>query len=354
MKTMAPAPTSWSSSFARWNALPGKAKLGAVTIGIFVLVGVIGPFLAPYSPSLTSVSGPSLLQGPSLTHLLGTTSTGQDVLSQLLVGIRSTLEIGLAVGVISTVVAVLFGIASGFLGGAWDEVLSLITNIFLVLPGLPLLVVLLSYQSARGQLPTIAVLSILGWPWGARVIRSQTLSLANRNFVEASREVGEHTWRILFFEILPNEANLIAANFVGTVLYAIATSVSLAFLGLADISSWSIGTILYWAQNQDALQLGAWWWYAPAGVAVALIGMGLVLLNFGLDELANPRLRDASRHRRLGGHAWRPADPTPVLRVTPRGRPAGWPGGDSSESAYLVGGSDAPGVGRIRNRGGKR
>jgi peptide/nickel transport system permease protein len=300
----------------RWSSLPGKVKIGVAVIGVFVVLGIAGPYLAPYNPTVSSVSGSNLLQSPSWAHLLGTTATGQDVLSQLLIGIRSTLEIGGAVGVIATTIAVVFGIASGFLGGFWDEVLSLITNVFLVLPGLPLLVVLLSYQSARGELPTIAVLSILGWPWGARVIRSQTLSLANRTFVEASREVGERTWRILFFELLPNEVSLIAANFVGTVLYAIGTSVALAFLGLADISSWSIGTILYWAENQDALQLGAWWWYAPAGIAVALVGMGLVLLNFGLDELGNPRLRDAGQNRRVAGHAWRPADPTPVLRVS--------------------------------------
>jgi len=146
------------------------------------------------------------------------------------------------------------------------------------------------------------------------VIRSQTLSLANRDFVEASRETGDRTWRILFVEILPNEVSLIAANFVGTVLYAIGTSVALAFLGLSDISSWSLGTILFWAQSQDALQLGAWWWYVPAGVVVALIGMGLVLLNFGLDERGNPLLRDAVRDRRIGRNAWRPADPTPVRR----------------------------------------
>ena len=133
------------------------------------------------------------------------------------------------------------------------------------------------------------------------MIRAQTLAIRNRDFVAASRETGERTWRIIAFEIIPNEVSLIAANFVNTVLYAIATSVALAFIGVANLSSWSLGTILYWAQSQDALQLGAWWWFVPPGLAVALIGTALVLLNIGIDELGNPRLRDASSASKIAG-----------------------------------------------------
>lgn len=147
------------------------------------------------------------------------------------------------------------------------------------------------------------------------MIRAQTLSLRNRDYVLAAREVGESAPRIIFFELLPNELGLIAASFVGTVLYAILTSVALAFIGVADLSNWSYGVMLYWAQNGNALQLGAWWWYVFPGLCVAVLGMSLVLINFGLDELSNPRLRSGRRQRRIGRHAWRPADPTPVLRV---------------------------------------
>jgi peptide/nickel transport system permease protein len=202
----------------------------------------------------------------------------------------------------------------------WDEVLSLIANVFLVIPALPLLVILLGYLPQRGQWPTVLVLSVLGWPWGARVIRAQTLAIRNREFVAASRETGEKTWRILAFEIVPNEVSLIAANFVNTVLYAIGASVSLAFIGLTNFSSWSLGTILYWAQSQQALQLGAWWWFAPPGIAVALMGTALVLLNTGIDELGNPRLRDASSASRIAGHRIRATDPTPVLAALPPAR----------------------------------
>ncbi|MGH3157480.1 MAG: ABC transporter permease, partial [Streptosporangiaceae bacterium] len=165
----------------------------------------------------------------------------------------------------------------------------------------------------KGQLATIVVLSVLGWPWGARVIRAQTLAIRNRDFIAAARETGEKTWRVIAYEIVPNEVSLIAANFVNTVLYAIGASVALAFIGLADLNSWSLGTMLYWAQSQQALQLGAWWWFVPPGLAVALIGTSLVLLNVGIDEVGNPRLRDANSASRIAGHRMRPTDPTPVL-----------------------------------------
>jgi peptide/nickel transport system permease protein len=291
--------------------LPPKAKVGAAILGLFILIAIIGPAIAPYDPSATTV-GQALPSAPSASHLFGTTATGQDVLSQLLAGTRSTVVLGLLTGVIATALAVAIGMSAGFLGGMSDEGLSLLANVFLVLPALPLLVVILGYLPHTGELPTAIVLSALGWPWGARVIRAQTLSLRNRDFVAAARESGESNWRIIFFEILPNEVGLIAASFVGTVLYAILTSVALAFLGVSDLSSWSYGTMLYWAQNGNAVQLNAWWWYAPPGICVALLGMSLVLLNFGLDELGNPRLRTAGKVR-LGRRTWRPSDPTAVL-----------------------------------------
>ena len=293
--------------------IPGKAKVGAAILGVFIVVAIIGPWLAPHDPSATT-PGQALPLGPTASHLLGTTATGQDVLSQLLAGTRSTVVLGLLTGVIATALSVLVGTSAGFLGGLPDEGLSLLANVFLVLPALPLLVVILGYLPHTGELPTAIVLSALGWPWGARVIRAQTLSLRSRDFVAAARESGESSWRIIVYEILPNEIGLIAASFVGTVLYAILTSVALAFLGVSDLSSWSYGTMLYWAQGGNAVQLNAWWWYAPPGVCTALLGMSLVLLNFGLDELGNPRLRSASRAARIGRRAWRPSDPTPVMR----------------------------------------
>ncbi len=303
-----------------WRRLPGTARAGTILMGVFLLAAIIGPQVIPYDPNAVT---PLTLKPPSAAHLLGTTQTGQDVLSQLLVGIRLTLELALYVGVIATALSVLVGVTAAFLGGFWDDFLSLLCNVFLVIPALPLLIVMLGYFPQRGQLPEIVVLSILGWPWGARVVRAQALTIRNRDFVAASRETGEKGWRIILFEIIPNIVSLIAASFVNTVLYAIGASVALAFIGVADVSSWSLGTILYWSQSANSLQLGAWWWFVPPGLTVALIGTALVLLNTGIDELSNPRLRDARSATKIAGHRVWPTEPTPVLGVpvlTPRGR----------------------------------
>lgn len=296
-----------------WGRLPLKAKVGAVLLGIFLLVAIVGPYVAPYNPSYQSPSVSLSMHAPDGAHWLGTTQSGQDVFSQLLTGIRLTLELAVIVGAVAGVLSVLVGISAAFLGGAWDESLSLVSNVFLVVPQLPLLIVLLGYLPQKGQAATILVLSALSWPWGARLIRAQTLAVRDRDFVAAARESGQSTLRIIVFEILPNEVGLIAANFVNTVLYAIGASVALAFLGLADLSSWSLGTMLYWAESQQALQLGAWWWFLPPGLAVALIGVSLVLLNSGIDELGNPRLRSAVDTKRFVGRRVRLTDPTPVL-----------------------------------------
>ena len=330
----------------RWRRLPLKAKAGAILLGLFVLAAVIGPFVAPYDPSFQNPNPNLSLAAPSAAHLLGTTQAGEDVLSQLLTGIRLTLELGILVGLIATALSVLVGAAAGYLGGVWDEVLMLISNVFLVIPALPLLIILLGYLPRTGQTATILVLAGLGWPWGARVIRAQTLSIRSRDFIAAARETGESGWRIIVYEIVPNEVSLIAATFVNTVLYAIGTSVALAFIGLTNTSTWSLGTILYWAQSQQALQLGAWWWFVPPGLAVALIGTALVLLNTGIDELGNPRLRDANRRAKVDGRRLQPNAPTPVLHAEPalplRSSPVTAFVRSFSRSAYLADRSARP------------
>ena len=297
-----------------WMRLPGTARAGVIVLGVFLLVAIIGPEVAPYDPGAV---GPLRSAPPSSAHLLGTTQTGQDVLSQVLVGVRLTLELAFWVGVIATGLSVVVGVTAAFLGGIWDDFLSLVSNVFLVVPALPLLIVLLGFLSGtsagQGQLPVIFVLSALGWPWGARVVRAQALTIRSRDFIAAARETGERSWRIIFFDIIPNIVSLIAASFVNTVLYAVGASVALAFVGLTDPSSYSLGTILYWAESGNALQNGAWWWYVPPGLAVAILGTALVLLNTGIDELSNPRLRDARTATKVAGRRVWPTDPTPVL-----------------------------------------
>lgn len=298
--------------FRRFSFVSGKFLVGIVIIFVFVLVAIIGPFLAPYDPSAL---GQTSLDPPSWAHWLGTTQTGQDVLSQLLVGARETLLIGVLAGAIATALSAIIGVTGGFLGGVADDTLSLITNIFLVLPALPLLIVLTGYLPDGGPVAIAVVISVTGWAWGARVLRAQTLSIRKRDYIEAARVAGDPAWRVIVYEILPNERAILASSFLFTVLFAILTQVGLAFLGLVDVSRWSWGVMLYWAQADDALNGGAWWWFIPPGLCVALVGTGLALANFGLDEFINPRLRTSGMRGKRGAQT--PNGLTPVVRSTP-------------------------------------
>jgi peptide/nickel transport system permease protein len=263
---------------------------GLVITLVFVVLAVIGPWIAPDNPSAISNATTA---APSLSHLLGTTQTGQDIMSQMLYGARASMLVGLGAAVLTTVLSVVVGVTAGYVGGMGDELLSLLANVFLVLPTLPLTIILAAYLPHSGSLGIILVISVTGWAWGARVLRAQTLSLRKRDFVEAARATGEKTWRIILKDILPNQVAVIAASFLGTVTGAILTQASLAFLGLTDVTQWSWGTILYWAQVSSALLSGDWWWFVPAGLAIALLGTALSLVNFGIDEFINPRLRQA-------------------------------------------------------------
>ncbi len=265
-----------------------KVTAGLVIVAVFVVAAIVGPMLAPYSPSALSTA---VLQPPSWSHLLGTTQTGQDVLSQLLAGTRSSLLVGFLAGGGATLLAIAIGLTSGYLGGLSDELLSTLSNVFIVIPGLPLLIVLAGYLKGGSDLVIALVIAATSWAFGARILRAQTLSFRGRDFVLAARASGESTFRIIVTEILPNELGIIASGLLFSVILAILTQSSLAFLGLGDPSSWSWGTMLYWAQNNEALTVGAWWWFIPPGLCIALFGAGLALCNFGIDELINPRLR---------------------------------------------------------------
>jgi peptide/nickel transport system permease protein len=265
----------------------GKATAGALILLFFALFAVIGPWIAPYSPDAT---GGAPVAGPSGAHWFGTDQLGRDIYSQLLVGTRGVIVVGFAAGAIATVLSLLIGIASGYLPGRGGEALSVLSNVFLVLPALPLLIIITSATPKDGGWVVILTIGLTSWAWNARLLRAQTLSLRRRDYVEAARATGESTWRIVGFEILPNLTAIIASGFVGTVVFTVLSEITLAFVGI-NVSEWNWGTVLYWAQSQDALAQNAWWWFVPAGLAIALLGTGLALLNFGIDEFVNPRLR---------------------------------------------------------------
>jgi peptide/nickel transport system permease protein len=184
----------------------------------------------------------------------------------------------------------------------------MLANFFLVLPALPLLIVIFGFLSPSGATNDVLIgliIALTGWAWGARVLRAQTLSLRSRDYVDSARIIGERGWRVISHEILPNLLPIVASSFLFTVLYGVGTYTALAFLGLINPEHWSWGSMLFEAQNSDAEISGYWWWYIPPGLAVAFLGTSLALLNFGIDEFINPRLRAAGltrrRSRKSGG-----------------------------------------------------
>jgi peptide/nickel transport system permease protein len=272
----------------RWSV-----RVGVGLLVFFVLMAIAGPWFVG-NPSATD--GP-LHAGPSGGHLLGTTNIGQDVLSQLVVGARGSLVVCTIAAVIATVLAIAVGVTSAVLGGVWDEVLSLFTNAMLVIPTLPLVVVIAGYMKNAGAVVVAVVIAATGWSWSARILRAQALSLRRRDFVLAARASGEGSFRIVTFEVLPHLVPLIAAQFLGVVLYAIMTQAGLAFLGIGSVTDWTWGTMLYWANASQAFQLGQWWWYVPPGLCIALFGTALVLLNSAIDRVADNRLVERAPRR---------------------------------------------------------
>ena len=289
--------------------LPKSPKIifGLVTLGVFLVLAVIGPWIAPYSPGASVSTTNGVPQPPSAAHWLGTTQLQQDVFSQLLVGGRSMLVVAFLSGAIATVLSVVVGVTAGYLTGLADDLLSMLANFFLVLPALPLLIVIFGFLPTSGGSNDVLIgliIAITGWAFGARVLRAQTLSLRNRDYVDSARLAGERNWRIIGYEILPNLLPIVASSFLFTVLYAVGTYTAMAFLGLVNPQHWSWGTMLFWAQSANAEISGYWWWYLPPGLAVAFLGTALALLNFGVDEFINPRLRAAGlTHKRVKKYA---------------------------------------------------
>lgn len=268
------------------------AAVGFFLLGVFVLIAIAAPIIAPYDPQQMAVG--LTRQGPSAQHWLGTTAVGQDVWSQLLVGTRTSLTVGFTVGVLSTALAVIIGSTAGYLGGWVDDGLTLLMNVFLTIPNLPLMIVAASYAAAfnvRGIGVIIVVLTLTGWAWGARVKRAQILSLRNRDFVLASKVSGESWFRTMMVEVLPNMASLIASTFIFGVIFAVLAEAALEFIGLGDLTATTWGTMLYWSENNSALLTGMWWWFLPPGLAIGLFALSLTLIQYVLDEMTNPRLR---------------------------------------------------------------
>ncbi|HOZ72334.1 MAG TPA: ABC transporter permease [Spirochaetales bacterium] len=310
-----------------------KSLVGLCLLGFFVLVAILAPVIAPYPPKLdrletvVELGEPSLEEEilsedypsdardvivyrstltreyektvdyfplrakPSAAHPLGTNHAGNDLFSQLVWGTRVSLTIGLLTGLFVTVLSLTLALLSGYLGGVADDVITFVTNVMLVIPGLPLMIVVAAYVTMKGTLPIVLILGLTGWPYPTRLLRSQVLTLKNRDFVRVSKSLGERTSFVVFREILPNMISIAMAEFFATSMAAILGEATLEFIGLGNVTVVSWGTILFWAQANGALLSGAWWWFLPPGICIALVGTSFVLINFAIDEISNPRLR---------------------------------------------------------------
>ncbi len=267
----------------------GKARTGMIILGLIIVAAVFAPLIAPHSPTATTFTP---YKGPSATNWLGTTGNGQDVFSQLIYGARVSLIVGLCAGALATLVAVTLGLISGYRPGVVDEVLSFVTNLALVIPGIPLMIILAAYLQGRSVWTIVLVVAFTSWATGARVIRSQTKTLRTREFVTSAVFSGERLFRVTFREILPNMTSLVAASFFAAATAAVLAEASLEFLGLGNPATVSWGTILYAAQQQNALLTGQWLMVFAPGLAIVLLMVSFTLINFGLDALSNPRLRE--------------------------------------------------------------
>jgi peptide/nickel transport system permease protein len=265
-----------------------KALVGVTILALIVLVAILAPFITEYSPT-QRVGRPH--QPPSADHWLGTTRLGHDVFTRLIHGARVSLAVGFGAGLLITLIGTVLGILAGYKGGVIDEVINFFTNMVLVVPNLPLLLVIAAFIGQASPLVIALILGFTSWAWGVRVTRSETLSIRQRDYVKSAEMLGEPTWRIMALEIFPNLISIVGINFIGSVIFAVITEATLEFLGLGDPNTVSWGIMLYNAQNASALSVGAWWDLLSPCIALAVLGLGLALINFAIDEVANPRLR---------------------------------------------------------------
>jgi peptide/nickel transport system permease protein len=274
-----------------------KARVGLGIVLGMVLLGLLAPLLIPASKA-TEFSLLDARQHPSFHHLFGTTDQGTDVFAQVAWGARRSLLIGAGAGAIATILAATLGIFAAYVGGIVDDILSLITNVFFVIPTIPLLIDVTAFLHQRGLLTMMLVIGFTLWAFEARILRAQALTLKNRDFVLAAKVAGESTRRIVLGELLPNMISRIAAAFVLVFYIAILVAAGLEFLGLGDLQKASWGVALYWATVNSSVLQGEWWSFVFPGLAIGITVLGLTLVLAGIDEVSNPRLRAEHIRRR--------------------------------------------------------
>ena len=266
-----------------------KATAGMLLLLLFCLVAAFPGVIAHDNPNAEIYQ--RSLGTPSAQHLLGTTSFGQDMFAQVIYGTRPVLLIAFGVGLGATILAMLLGVSAAYLGGVWDGALSLFIDVLLVIPAFPLLIIIGSYLHGATTGVMIAVVTAVSWSYTARQLRAQALSLRGRDFLEAARVRGERALYVIVVEIIPTMTSLLVASFLTNALYAVLFSSSLEFIGLGDPNQVSWGTMLYWAENNEAFQTGLPLWIIVPGLCIVALGAAFALLNYAFDEIGNPALR---------------------------------------------------------------
>jgi peptide/nickel transport system permease protein len=295
-RTRVPAPLR---ALVRGLLRDPRGAVGLAILVLFTFVSVFAPWLAPQNPNAASSFSSSILGAPSTAHWLGTDEDGRDVLSELILGTQTTMLVGFVAAVVSTVIGTAVGVIGGYVGGWTDRLLTLLDDWFLVLPVIPVTILAATLLGPKADsLPLgqtsvlILVIGLFGWAGTSRIVRAHVLTLKERAFVERSRTLGASHWRIMRRQILPNVIPLVSANAVIYVSLAILTESTLSFLGLGDPNRFSWGRMLDSAYTSGAAASGAWAYFLPPGICIALAVLGFSLLGHAIEHLVDPRLRE--------------------------------------------------------------
>jgi peptide/nickel transport system permease protein len=292
VETLAPVrPMSGFHEAVHFALRNRKLVFGLSMTSALLLLAIIGPFLAQHDP-LTYGADLALAPTTQGGHWLGTTLQGQDVFAQFVTGLRLAFIVGAVGGGIAACIGMLVGFTAGYRAGVVDEVLNMLTNVVLVIPTFALLLVIASYLQVRGILTEAVFIGLTSWPWAARALRAQTFSLVSRDFVDMARLSGRSSWKIIFKEIAPNMSSYLFMMFILLFGGAILIAATLDFIGLGPSGTISLGQMMQLSVQNAALQLHLWWWFVPPGLAIMALVGSLYVMNVGLDEVFNPKLRD--------------------------------------------------------------
>jgi peptide/nickel transport system permease protein len=282
-------PAAHRSEFLYFALRNWKFVAGLTIVVVCLLIAIFGPMLTERTP--LEFSGPTE-QSPSGTYWFGTTSFGQDVYSRFVHGLRAAFVVGVIGGGCAWLLGTIIGFTAGYRGGWLDDILTMLTNVVLVIPTLAVLIIIAAYLKVHSYMVEAVFIGVTSWPWAARAVRAQAFSLKTRDFVDMARLSGRRSWRIIFQEIAPNMSSYLFMMFILLFGGAILIGASLDFLGLGPAGSISLGLMMNNAFLSSALVLGSWWWFIPPGLGIVFIVGGLYVMNVGLDEVFNPKLRE--------------------------------------------------------------